>query len=147
MKKVVDSAPGFDNKRFIAIRMCPRLHAVRKASYPHTVWTDRNIKGTVSGKVVSSMDRSLGVEGAYVALVDAMSPGREYANTTTGANGEFSIGGVGATYSSMRQTGPDGSAGTLSQGMSMFMLTRTRPAAGRGTRARSASTRTIPPRR
>jgi hypothetical protein len=103
-----------------------------KAGYPHTVWTDRNIKGTVSGKVVSSMDQSMGVEGAYVALVDAMSPGREYANTTTGANGEFSIGGLGATYSSVRQIGPDGSAGTLSQGMNMFMMYVNKTGGGEG---------------
>lgn len=103
-----------------------------KASYPHTVWTDRNIKGTVSGKVVSSMDQSLGVEGAYVALVDAMSPGKEYANTTTSANGEFSMGGLGATYSSVRQIGPDGSAGTLSQGMNMFMLYVNKTGGGEG---------------
>lgn len=125
---------------FMALVLCALLTSAsaaafmpsEKAGYPHTVWTDRNIKGTVSGKVVSSIDQSLGVDGAYVALVDAMSPGREYANTTTSANGEFSIGGLGATYSSVRQIGPDGSAGTLSQGMNMFMLYVNKTGAGEG---------------
>lgn len=101
---------------------CAFMPTQRGASYPGTVYLDRGIKGSVSGRVVSSLDQSLGVEGAYVAVIDPQDICREYANTTTNANGEFSIGGLGATYSSTRQKGPDGTADTLQQGMNMLML-------------------------
>ncbi|HTY91054.1 MAG TPA: carboxypeptidase-like regulatory domain-containing protein [Methanocella sp.] len=107
---------------FIVMPALAFMPSERGASYPHTVYLDRGIKGSVSGKVVSSLDQAQGVEGAYVAVVDVQSPGREYANTTTDSSGNFNIGGLGATYSSNRHTGADGSAGTLEQSMNMFML-------------------------
>src|SRR5208337_425080 len=67
---------------------------------PRTVWSDRGIKGTVSGKVVTSLDQSTGVSGTYVALVNAMNPNIEYFNTTSDADGNFEFTGVNATYSS-----------------------------------------------
>lgn len=98
------------------------MPATRGAAYPHTVYLDRGIKGSVSGKVVSSMDQNTGVAGAYVGVVSALNPGVEYANTTTDANGNYNIGGLGATYSSTRHTGSDGTSGTLVMSMDMLML-------------------------
>jgi hypothetical protein len=94
----------------------------RGASYPDTVWSERGIKGSVSGKVVTSLDQALGVSGAYVAVVDAMNPAREYANTTSGENGDFQLSGLSATYSSALLKGPDGSAGSYSQGTNAYMI-------------------------
>ncbi len=98
------------------------MPSVRGANYPSTVYLDRGIKGSVSGKVVSSLDQTQGIEGAYVAVVDVMNQNKEYANTTTNANGEYTISGLGATYSSTRHWGRDDSAGTLEQSMNMFMI-------------------------
>jgi hypothetical protein len=94
----------------------------KNISYPKTVWSDRGIRGTVEGKVVTSLDQNTGIEGAYVAVVDAMNPDREYANTTSNANGGFNFSGLSATYSSTLMKGPDGTAGTYAQGMSAYMV-------------------------
>lgn len=102
-----------------ALASMPSVHG---ASYPHTVYLDRGIKGSVSGKVVSSLDQAQGIEGAYVAVVDMNDLNREYANTTTNANGEYTISNLGATYSETKKWGPDGKTETYSQGIKMFML-------------------------
>jgi hypothetical protein len=81
--------------------------------YPRTVWSDK-VKGTVSGKVVTSMDQAKGFQGAYVAIVDTMNPGKEYANTTTDADGNYRFTNVNATYSSTLNKGPDGTSGSYS---------------------------------
>ncbi len=106
----------------LAGQACAFMPAERGIDTPRTVWSDRGIKGTVSGRVVTSMDTAQGVEGAYVALVDTMSPGREYLNTTTDADGNFRFTGVNATYSSALYKGPDGSGGSYQQGISMYMV-------------------------
>ncbi len=98
------------------------MPAERGASAPRTVWSDRGIKGTVSGRVVTSMDQAQGVEGAYIALVDTMNPGREYMNVTTDEDGNFRFTGVNATYSSALSKGPDGSGGSYQQGMNTYMI-------------------------
>ncbi len=102
-----------------ALASMPSVHG---ASYPHTVYLDRGIKGSVSGKVVSSLDQTQGIEGAYVAVVDMNDLNREYANTTTNANGEYTISGLGATYSETKKWGPDGTTGSYKDGIRMFML-------------------------
>lgn len=93
----------------------------RGLGYPGTVWSDK-VKGTVSGKVVTSMDRTQGAGGAYVAIVDTMNPDREYANATADADGNFKFTSVNATYSSVRLKGPDGTGGTYQQGMNAYMI-------------------------
>lgn len=94
----------------------------RNVSYPKTVWSDRGIKGSVEGKVVTSLDQNTGVGGAYVAVVDVTNPNREYANTTSNANGDFSLSGLSATYSTGLTKGPDGTAGTFYDGQRMYMI-------------------------
>lgn len=91
-------------------------------SAPQTIWSDRGIKGTVSGKVVTSLDQTKGAEGAYVALVDPMNQWKEYSNTTTDADGNYRFTGVNATYSSVLYKGPDGSSGSYQQGLNVYMI-------------------------
>lgn len=117
---------------FIAGPALAFMPSERGASYPHTVYLDKGIKGTVSGKVVSSLDQSRGIEGAYVAVIDVNSQNREYANTTTNANGDYSIGGLGATYSSTKLKGPDGAGDSYHQGISMFILYVNKSGLGEG---------------
>lgn len=94
----------------------------RGAGYPKTVWSDK-VKGTVSGKVVTSMDQAKGIQGAYVAIVDTMNQGKELANTTTDANGNFKFASVNATYSSVLLKGPDGTGDSYQQqGMNAYMV-------------------------
>jgi hypothetical protein len=94
----------------------------RGVSAPRTVWSDLGVQGTVSGRVVTSMDQAEGLGGAYVALVNAMSPGKEYCNATTDEAGYFCFTGVNATYSSALQKGPDGTGGSYQQGMNAYMI-------------------------
>lgn len=94
----------------------------KNISYPKTVWSDRGIRGTVEGKVVTSLDQNTGIEGAYVSVVDATNPNREYANTTSNANGDFNFSGLSATYSTGLTKGPDGTASTFLPGQSMYMI-------------------------
>jgi hypothetical protein len=94
----------------------------RGAGVPQTVWSASGIQGTVSGRVVTSLDQAKGAEGAYVALVDAVNTGREYYNTTTDADGNYRFTGVNATFSSTLNKGPDGTGGTYQRGMNAYMI-------------------------
>ena len=94
----------------------------RSSGAPQTVWSDRGIKGTINGKVVSSLDQNTGIDGAYVGLVNPMNQGQEYANTTSDANGNFHFTGVNATYSSRRYMGEDGTTGSYQQGMIAYEI-------------------------
>lgn len=94
----------------------------RGVSAPHTVWSDRGIKGTVTGKVVTSLDQTKGVSGAYVALVNPMNQNQEYANTTTDADGSYRFTNVNATYSSVLLKGPDGTADSYNDGLNAYMV-------------------------
>lgn len=98
------------------------MPADRGVSAPQTVWSDLGIRGTVSGKVVTSLDQTKGFDGAYVALVNTMSLGQEYYNTTTDADGNFRFTGVNATFSSDLSKGPDGTGGSYQQGMKVYMI-------------------------
>jgi hypothetical protein len=89
---------------------------------PQTVWSERGIKGSVSGTVVTSLDQTTGISGAYVALVNPINPNIEYMNTTSDANGNFIFTGVYATYSSTLSKGPDGKIGTFQQGQNAYMI-------------------------
>jgi hypothetical protein len=104
----------------------------RGASYPDTVWSERGIEGSVSGKVVTSLDQAQGISGVYVAVVDAMNPAREYANTTSGENGDFQLNGLSATYSSTLLQGPDGSAGSYVHGTNVYMIYVNKSSLGEG---------------
>ncbi len=98
------------------------MPAERGVNYPHTVWGDQGIKGSVSGKVVTSLDQSKGISGAYVAVVSPLNQVQEYANTTSDANGNFRISGLNATFSSALTKGADGNAGSYQQGMNVYMV-------------------------
>jgi hypothetical protein len=98
------------------------MPADRGVSAPQTAWSDLGIRGTVSGRVVTSLDQTKGLEGAYVAIVNTMSPGKEYYNTTTDAEGNFRFTGVNATFSSVLLKGPDGTGGSYQQGMNAYMI-------------------------
>jgi hypothetical protein len=98
------------------------MPADRGVSAPQTVWSDLGIKGTASGRVVTSLDQTKGVDGAYVALVNTMNPVEEYYNTTTDADGNFRLTGVNATYSSGLSRGPDGTSGSYLQGKNVYMI-------------------------
>jgi hypothetical protein len=91
-------------------------------SLPSTVWSEQGIKGSVSGTVVTSLDQTTGVSGAYVALVNPTNPNIEYMNTTSDANGNFMFTGVYATYSSTLSKGPDGKSDTIQQGQNAYMI-------------------------
>ncbi|HTX43393.1 MAG TPA: hypothetical protein VMC61_01595 [Methanocella sp.] len=94
----------------------------RGVSIPHTVWSDMGVKGTVSGRVVTSLDQTKGVDGAYVALVNANNLGQEYYNTTTDASGNYRFTGVNSTYSTALQKGPDGTGGSYPRGTGAYMI-------------------------
>lgn len=94
----------------------------RGANAPQTVWSDLGARGTVSGRVVTSLDLTKGVEGAYVALINTMNNRQEYFNTTTDANGNYRFTGVNATFSSGLYKGPDGTSGSYQQGINVYMI-------------------------
>lgn len=98
------------------------MPADRGVSAPQTVWSDLGVRGTVSGKVATSLDQTKGLEGAYVAIVNTMNPNEEYYNTTTDADGNFRFTGLNATFSSELFRGPDGSGGSYRQGTSAYMI-------------------------
>ncbi len=110
---------GFLMATWQAYASLPRERGV---SFPETVWSGQGITGAVSGKVVTTLDRSKGVEGAYVALVNPMSPSKEYANATTDADGNYRFTNVSATYSSALYRGPDGNGESYQQGMNAYMV-------------------------
>ena len=88
--------------------------------YPQTVWSPVN--GSVAGRLVTTYNTSYGLSGFYVAVVSASNHSIEYANATTDANGNFTFSGINPTYSSQLGEGPDGTVGSLSQGMNMFQI-------------------------
>ncbi len=90
--------------------------------YPRTVYSDQGKTGPVTGTVISSYNKSVSVAGCYVAVVNASDPGREYANTTSDANGSFQFTGVNATFSSALLAGPDGSQGSFNTGKNMYKI-------------------------
>ncbi|HTX43659.1 MAG TPA: hypothetical protein VMC61_02935, partial [Methanocella sp.] len=67
-------------------------------SYPNTFWARMDYTNTVTGKVVASSDASHGLEGAYVAIVNASNPGEVYCSTMSDADGNYSFTNVNATF-------------------------------------------------
>lgn len=68
------------------------------ATYPATFWSKMGKTNTVTGKIIASSNASLGLEGAYVAIVNASNLGEEYCNTTSDASGTYTFTDVNATY-------------------------------------------------
>lgn len=74
------------------------MPAYRGISYPDTYWARLGYTDTVTGKVIASSNASIGIAGAYVAIVNASNVSVEYCNTTSDANGSYSFINVSATY-------------------------------------------------
>jgi hypothetical protein len=66
--------------------------------YPATFWAKVGRTNTVTGKIIASSNAKLGLEGAYIAIVNASNVNEEYANTTSGPDGSYNFEGVSATY-------------------------------------------------
>jgi PGF-CTERM protein len=56
--------------------------------------------GSVTGRVTTSVNGTVGIGQAYIAIVNASNVSEEYYNTTSDAYGNYQITGVNATYSS-----------------------------------------------
>lgn len=74
------------------------MPAYRGVSYPDTVWARLRYTDTVTGKVIASSNASIGIPGAYVAIVNASNESVEYSNTTSDASGNFTFTDVNATF-------------------------------------------------
>ncbi|HTY91248.1 MAG TPA: PGF-CTERM sorting domain-containing protein [Methanocella sp.] len=91
-------------------------------SYPQTVWSDWGKKGSVTGRVTTSVNGTVGIGGAYIAIVNASNTTQEFYNTSSDAYGNYQITGINATYSSVNLTGPDNTAGTYNKGINMYKM-------------------------
>jgi subtilisin family serine protease len=76
-----------------------------------TVWSDMGKSGSALGRVTTSVNDTIGLPDAYIALVNASNVSQEYCNTTSDANGNYLITCINATYSSVLQQGPHGQTG------------------------------------
>jgi hypothetical protein len=70
----------------------------RGIGYPDTFWARLGYNDTVTGKVIASSSASIGIPGAYVAIVNASNESVEYGNTTSDASGNYTFTGVSATF-------------------------------------------------
>jgi PGF-CTERM protein len=71
--------------------------------YPWTQFT--GITGSVTGRVTTAANGTVGIGGAYISVVNASNTSQEYYNTTSDAYGNYQIVGINATYSSVLKTG------------------------------------------
>ena len=90
--------------------------------YPTTVWSDMGKTGSISGRVTSGSNDAVNVKGAYVAIINASNESQEYFSTYSDSNGAFLFQNVNATYSSINQTGRDGTAATYLSSTSMYQV-------------------------
>ncbi|HTY90009.1 MAG TPA: hypothetical protein VMC84_02425 [Methanocella sp.] len=82
----------------IILPVSASLPAYTGISYPNTFWAKMDYTNTVTGKVIASSGASHGLEGAYVAIVNASNTSEEYCNTTSDASGNYSFSNVNATF-------------------------------------------------
>jgi PGF-CTERM protein len=73
--------------------------------YPPAV--DNVTRGSVTGTVSTAGNATVGIGGAYVAIVNASNTSQEYFNTTTDAYGRYAFTGVNATFNSVKGYGID----------------------------------------
>ena len=66
--------------------------------YPEAV--DNVTRGSVTGTVSTAGNATVGIGGAYVAIVNAFNTSQEYFNTTSDAYGRYAFTGVNATFNS-----------------------------------------------
>ncbi len=100
--------------------------------YPQTVWSDLGKKGSVTGRVTTSVNGTVGIGSAYIAVVNASNVSQEYYNTTSDAYGNYQITGLNATYSSVKLAGPDGTTGTYNAGVNMYKIYANKSPYGEG---------------
>jgi len=78
-------------------------------------------KGSVTGRVTTSVNGTVGIGNAYIAIVNASNVSQEYFNTTSDAYGNYQITGINSTYSSNTQT-PSPAFPTLAAGMAAYKM-------------------------
>jgi len=98
-------------------------------SYPPALFGK---KGSVTGRVTTSVNGTVGIGNAYIAIVNASNESMEYYNTTSDAYGNYQITGINATYSSRNLTGPDGTTGSYTQGLNMYKMYANKSPYGEG---------------
>jgi|GEM_PF-2936042 len=74
--------------------------------YPASAYV--GIHGSIQGRVTTSVNGTIGIGQAYIAIVNASNDSQEYFNTTSDAYGNYQVTGLNATYSSVKQTGITG---------------------------------------
>jgi PGF-CTERM protein len=78
-------------------------------------------KGSVTGRVTTSVNGTVGIGNAYIAIVNASNVSQEYFNTTSDAYGNYQITGINSTYSSVSMQGSP-ALGNLTAGMSAYKM-------------------------
>jgi PGF-CTERM protein len=92
-----------------------------------------NKKGSVTGRVTTSANGTVGIGNAYIAIVNASNVSQEYYNTTSDAYGNYQITGINATYSSINQTSsPAFGGGTAAAGMAAYKMYANKSPYGEG---------------
>jgi hypothetical protein len=89
-------------------------------------------KGAVTGRVTTSVNGTVGIGGAYVAIVNASNVSEEYYNTTSDAYGNYQITGVNATYSSVLHSGSDWFLGDYDSGLTAYKMYANKTPYGEG---------------
>ena len=86
------------------------------------------ITGSVTGRVTTAANGTVGIGNAYISIVNASNTTEEYYNTTSDAYGNYQITGINATYSSVQGTGINDSAvadhwgASFAQGQQMYKV-------------------------
>ena len=88
--------------------------------------------GAVTGRVTTSVNGTVGIGGAYIAIVNASNVSEEYYNTTSDAYGNYQITGVNATYSSVQGTGSPWFAGSYQRGTTAYKIYASKDPYGEG---------------
>jgi len=100
-------------------------------NYPWTAWAPK--KGSVTGRVTTSVNGTVGIGGAYIAVVNASNVSQEYYNTTSDAYGNYQITGLNATYSSVLLQGPNAGTGSdYTLGNNMYKIYANKTPYGEG---------------
>jgi PGF-CTERM protein len=88
--------------------------------------------GSVTGRVTTSVNGTVGIGQAYIAIVNASNVSEEYYNTTSDAYGNYQITGVNATYSSVQLTGSPWFGGDYNRGTTAYMIYANKSPYGEG---------------
>jgi PGF-CTERM protein len=89
-------------------------------------------KGSVTGRVTTSVNGTVGIGSAYIAIVNASNVSEEYYNTTSDAYGNYQITGINATYSSVQGTGSPWFNGSYQRGTNAYKMYANKSPYGEG---------------